>query len=237
MSDKILDRLAKLLELAESSNEHEAEVAAQRAAELMTKHQLDAADVEAHRAGASAPKIERGRIDAEEGAPESRVENWHKALLSSIADVLGARAWFRGRGKLAQFLIIGPADSVATGRYLYMHLSQQVNKLSREAQRRHGEAQNAWRRAYAMGMVARVWERLRAGRAEAMKVATTTALVWVDKTKAAIEQSYAEMSLRTAKAGKVKRPDAKSVGYRDGDRVDVGSGGARALGEGQRKLT
>lgn len=234
---KILDRLAKLMELAESSNEHEAELAAQRAGEMMAKHQLDSADIEAHVAGAQKPKVERGRIDAEESEPLSRIENWHKALLSSLADVLGAKAFFNGRGKYAEFRIIGPADSVSTGRYLYLHLSKQVSRLSRDAQRRHLEGSNAWRRAYSLGMVARLWERLKAGRAAALKVATTTALVWVDKTKLAIAAEYDQLSLRSARAPKAaKRPDAKSVGYFDGDRVDIGSSNARAIGEGQKKL-
>lgn len=234
----ILDKLAKLLELAESDNEHEAELAAQRASELMTKHSLEVADVEAHKVGASKPKIDRGRIDAaSDDEPFSRVENWHKSLAASIAEVLNARVIFRGRGKLFEFRLIGPADSVTTARYLYLHLVQQINAMSRAAQRRHNEPQNAWRRSYALGMVSKTWIRLKAGKAEAMKTATSTALVWVDKTKLAIEAEMASMKLRDARTGPKKRADAASWGYRDGDKVDLGSSTAPRLGEGQKKLT
>ena len=232
---KILDRLKKLMEMADRGTEAEAAVAAERAAELMAKHQLDVADVEAHKAGADKPQIERGRIDAEEADPLTRLENWNKSLLAAISDSLGARAWIQSRGKRGMFRIIGPVDSVSTARYLYLHLSRQVNRLSREAGRLHGETSNAWRRSYAIGMVARVWERLKAGRAAAMSAATSTALVWVDKTKQAIDAEHAEMNLRAARHGARKRPDAGSYGYRDGDRVDLGSGGAR-LAEGQKTL-
>ena len=38
--EKIIERIEKLLRLSESTNQHEAELAAQRASELMTKHQI-----------------------------------------------------------------------------------------------------------------------------------------------------------------------------------------------------
>lgn len=43
----VLDKVRKLLELAKSANEHEAATAAARAAELMLKHQIEEADLEA----------------------------------------------------------------------------------------------------------------------------------------------------------------------------------------------
>lgn len=234
---EVLDRLAKLMEMAERGTENEAQVAAERASEMMAKHQLGVADVEAHRAGATRPRIERGRIDAEEGEPMSRMENWHKSLLAGIADAVGAACYINSRGKRGMFRIIGPVDSVATARYLYLHLSRQVNRLSREAQREHHEPQNAWRRSYALGMVARVWERLKAGRATAMREATSTALVWVDKTRQAIDEEFSAMELGVSRAPQArKRPDAGSYGYRDGASVDLGSDDAPRIGEGQRKL-
>ena len=44
--DKIKEKIAKLLALAESSNPHEAELAAKRAYELMLKHKLELSDIE-----------------------------------------------------------------------------------------------------------------------------------------------------------------------------------------------
>ncbi len=58
-NERVLDRLAKLLELAERGDENEAQVAAQRAAELMARHQLSVADVAAR--GSVAPTTEKDR--------------------------------------------------------------------------------------------------------------------------------------------------------------------------------
>lgn len=231
---KILDRLVKLLELAKRGTENEAELAAQRAAELMAKYQLDAADVEARLNTGAKPNLETGRVDGDGDAPK-RVERWHSVLLAVVADVSGGRAWMHGAGRYQQFMMIGPKDSVASAKYLYAMLERDVNRLSREAGRRHGEASNAWRRAYALGMVSRISERLRAGKAAAVRAATSQALVVVDATKKAIEEKLEEMKLRTVKRGTQKRPDAAFYGYRDGERVDLGGQHAR-LGEGQKKL-
>ena len=45
--DKLLDRIKRLLRLAESSNVHEAASAAARAQELMSRHRIEAASLEA----------------------------------------------------------------------------------------------------------------------------------------------------------------------------------------------
>ena len=48
MSDRVLDRLAKLLALSKSSNPHEAATASRMAGEIMRKHDLKEADVAEH---------------------------------------------------------------------------------------------------------------------------------------------------------------------------------------------
>lgn len=235
MTDKILDRLAKLLEMSKSGNENEAALAAERAAELMVKHQLEIADVEMRLKGKEARvEVTTARIDGGDDAPPSRIENWHKNLLSSVVDLHGGRAFFRGRGKYATFSMIGPKDAVATARYMYSFLERQINRLSRAATRERGES-NAWRRSYAIGMVVRVSERLRAGKRAAMATATTQALVLVDKTAIAVQAEWDKRKFRDGRSGPRKRPDAGQYGYADGDRVDIGSA-TGALGEGQKKL-
>ncbi len=166
----------------------------------------------------------------------SRVEAWHKALGAVVADSLGGRLWFSGRGKTAVFRMVGPPDSVATARYVYMHLERQVARLSRTAMREHGETQNAWRRAYAMGMVTRIAERLRAGRASVMCAASSTAMVHVSAQRRVVDEAYDALDLRRARVGRQKRPDAGTHGYMDGGDVDLGAGDKPRLGEGQRRL-
>lgn len=237
---KILDKLQKLHQLMSSPNEHEAQLAAQRAAELMAKHQIEMAEVQAHAAGrgVAAPEIVSARVDGVDESEAPRVENWHKTLLAALGEAFGAKVWMQGAGKRRKFYAVGTADSVSAIRYMYSMLERTVNRLSRAAGRAIGEDSNAWRRSYAVGMSIRIGERLSAGRRAGMQGASTTALAVIDKTKEAIDAKLKEAApkLREARAGKRKRGDATSYGYRDGERVDIGSADASRLGEGQKKL-
>jgi hypothetical protein len=235
--EKILDRLVKLIEMSKRGTEHEAEIAAQRAAELMAKHQIDAATVEAQLSGkAKKPDLERGRVDADNEAAPSRVERWHSVLLAAVAEACGGRAWMHGKGRKQMFFMVGPKGAVDSAKYLYAMLEKDVNRLSREAGRRHEQPSNAWRRAYALGMSSKISHRLMEGRKAAMSQATSTALVVVDATKRAIDDVLDAMDLRQQKRGAQKRPDAMTWGYIDGDKVDLGITDRARLGEGQKKL-
>lgn len=238
IDDKIMSRLAKLLEMAERGGEHEAQLAAERAAELMARYEIEMADVQARTGQPAKPTIERGRVDSlwEDADGWPRVENWHRALLSALAGVMGGKAWVHGKGKQYQFHMVGTRDAINAVRYTYALLERQINRLSREAQRRHVEPSNAWRRSYAIGMVSKIYDRLKAGKAAAHQGASSTALVVVDATAIAVKAEYDQLKLRTMKSAARKRPDAGSYGYADGDRVDLGDRDSARLGEGQRKL-
>lgn len=234
----IVDRIAKLLELSESSNEHEAELAAQRAAEMMAKHQISMLEVQAARGQRDAPiAVEEGRVDAEQDADLSRVENWHKTLLVTVADACGGRAWMRNKGRNAMFFFAGPADSVSTARYLYMSLERQVSRLSRGATRVRIES-NAWRRAYAMGVVAKIGKRMRDARRAVVNASGSLALVLVDKQKLAVDAHMAEKGkMCQTRSGEMKRAEAVAHGYVDGDKIDVGDPNRERVGAGCKKLT
>jgi hypothetical protein len=236
VTERILDRLSKLLAMRDGGTEAEAEVAALRAAELMARYQLTEADVPRPRA--DKPGVESGRIDDEEGAPLARFSQWRKQLGIAVANVFGARmyTWVEGRTKYMSMRMVGPRDSVNTARYMYMALEKEVGRQARAAMRRHGEDSSSWRRNYALSMVLRIGERLKEGRATAMQTATETALVWVDMQKQAIDEECNKLGLRTSRPRGGDRPDARRVGYRDGANVDIGDASRDRLTEGQRKL-
>ena len=61
--EKIIERIKKLLELSKSSNEHEAAIAASRAAELMMDHQISEAEI--HSSSVRAEPVVEEMIDKE----------------------------------------------------------------------------------------------------------------------------------------------------------------------------
>lgn len=231
---RLIERLRKLQAMAERpSNEAEGEVAAMRLAELMARHQVEQADL----AGGDAPVgVEDARIDAEENAPMPRIERWELELASVVAEMCGGRAWYHQSPVDRRRMIVrmyGPPGSVGAARYMYMWLRRQVADYSRAASR---DQSNAWRRGYASGMVAKIYQRMRDARRAVVETSSSTALVVIDRQRQAIDARYEAQDLTPRRSRELKRPDARVTGWREGDRVDLGDSGAARIGEGPRRL-
>lgn len=230
VSDALMRKLRALAEMAERGTEHERESAAGKLAEIMAKHQIASFD-----ASTPEPSADEGRLDDDEGAPPSRVENWEKQLLSGLASALGGRCWMRGKGRYQQMRMVGPAGSIGAARYMYAWLRRQINEMARSAGRACGETSNAWRRAYASGMTAKVYKRMVDARRVVMS-SSETAIVLVDRQKQAVDRRFADLgNLRQSRGGRLQRVDAASSGWIDGDRVDLGSSSGH-LTEGAKRL-
>lgn len=226
---KILERLAKLMEMSGSDNEHEASVAAERASELMAREQLTIADVTAYVAGQSVVSVETGRVDDEQDAPMSkRCEMWHQLLCLHVVEAFGGRMWRNHRQKSYIFQMVGPPTSVSAARYVYCMLEREVGRLARAEMKRRGES-NSWRRAYARGMSARIGERLKAGRASVMQSAVGTAMIFVGAQQKAVDDHIGNMNLKVSKGGQTKTPGALHEGYRDGETVELPNNMQRGL--------
>ena len=175
----ILDRLRKLMDLSTSSNEHEARLAATRATELMTKHQITLADLTAHTSAQQQVVLESGRVDDEDSAPCShRCEAWHLTLLSYITLALGGRGWRQQNRRAYMFYMMGPPDTVNAARYIYMQLERTISRLARAEMKSRNES-NSWRRAYSDGMAVNVGARLLEQRKSTLTTASSTAMVHI----------------------------------------------------------
>src|SRR5678809_770365 len=97
-------------------------------------------------------------------------------LGASLADGLGGKMWRLYGHKVFKFYMVGPPDSVAAARYLFLALKNEVNRLGRLQMRTRNET-NAWRRAYCHGVVMRISHRLKQGRQQVLS--TSTAMVHV----------------------------------------------------------
>jgi hypothetical protein len=77
MTETLIEKVRKLLALAESPNENEAALAAEKAQELMLRHGIDMAQV----AAASG----KSTIGAEEGKTRGKVDPWRRTLAHHMA--------------------------------------------------------------------------------------------------------------------------------------------------------
>lgn len=178
---KIIERVQKLLRLAESSNVHEAATAAARAQELMERHRIDVATVHAE---PSAIEDHRDRPLA----TSSRLPRWRVTLAVAVAEASGCRVYIRDAEGRRSLVVVGTRDDAANVLTLDAYLAGEVERLTRRLGRGQGRR---WCTGFRLGAVTTLAHRLREARnaartrarreAEARRAAgQTTALVRVD---------------------------------------------------------
>jgi hypothetical protein len=154
--EKVVDRIARLLALAESPNRHEAEAAMAAAQRLMLRHNLDT--VRAHAA--------RDYGFAHLGKPNGRVGE-HERL---VAMILGKHFFVEAiwipvyrplEGKRGSVLeICGTRANLAIAEYVHAFLHHAAERLWREHRRAAGIASDRERRTYLAGVMTGFSERL-----------------------------------------------------------------------------
>jgi hypothetical protein len=167
----ILDRVAKLLALAESSNEHEAQAAMNAAQRLMLKHNLEELSV--------------GREQAVSfrhlGSPTGRVTEHERILANILAehffvDAIWVPVWRPSEAKRGSVLeICGRLENLEMSEYVYTFLMQTAARLWTEHKKNLGIRQNRDRRAYLAGVMAGFKQELEAQ----TRRNTKEGLVWV----------------------------------------------------------
>ncbi len=258
----IIDRVRKLLKLAEYGTENEAALAATRAAELMAEHALTEAIVrlEDPRRPAEAI-IEGARVDPTATVTRKRVA-WKEAVASGVADSLGLRTWIKGHDMVA----FGRESATQTWGYTTLYLCAEIERLCTEAwniegddAKQAGQNTKAWKNAFRIGAARRVSKRLRekastlkTARVQARQAAVDSAakqspdspcerqyhaLVLVDKDQQEVDSEYSTYAKRHKfrSAGAVGRTSSRSgyeAGSSAGDQVSLG-GGRGGLGAGR----
>ena len=167
----VLERIAKLLALAESPNEHEAQAAMSAAQRLMLKHNIEAAV-----SGGVASYCFRHL-----GQPSGRVAE-HQRRLAMILDeyffvqVIWVPVWRVSEAKRGSVLeVCGSRDNVELAAYVYDFLTYTADALYRADRKRRRDRTHAARRKFLAGVISGFHERLRGER----KRSEAQGLVWV----------------------------------------------------------
>jgi hypothetical protein len=167
----VLERIAKLLALAESPNEHEAQAAMSAAQRLMLKHNLEAAV-----SGGAASYCFRHL-----GRPTGRVSE-HERRLAMILDefffvqVIWVPVWRVSEAKRGSVLeVCGSRDNVELAAYVYDFLSYTADALYRADRKRRGDRSHQARRKFLAGVMSGFHDRMRRERQRSAE----QGLVWV----------------------------------------------------------
>ncbi len=168
---RVLERVTKLLALAESSNVHEAQSAMNAAQRLMLKY-----NVEAVRDGAP-----QGYGFRHLGRPTGRVSESERILAVIVGDYFFVEAiwvpvWRPLEGKRGSVLeVCGTPENLEMAEYVHSFLTHGAERLWREHKKKHGIRKNANRRTFLAGVMAGFRDKLEQQKREN----TERGLVWV----------------------------------------------------------
>ena len=171
--DRVIGRVRKLLALAESSNQHEAELAASTAQRLILKFNID---LQTRRS-----EEEAGYTYAYVGQPTGRVQVHQRSIASLLIEHFFVRGIWVGvyqplEGKRGTVLeICGRPENVQMAEFVHDFLLRTIERLWVEHKKANRIKSNRDRRSFLAGAVAGFSAKLREKRAEAQR----EGLVWV----------------------------------------------------------
>jgi hypothetical protein len=243
MEAKILDRVRKLLALSkDANNPNEAALAAARASELMTEHNLS----EAMLVTGEKP-VERIINDFQVGAEKkgrSKRVAWKISVASAVAKTFGATLWTQG-GNIKLF---GRESAVQAASYTTQYLWTEVERLAKAALAEHRPVRaKAFGNSFRLGAANEISRRLREQHAAKQterieqavdphtpnKQSLYTALVRVEKAQAEVDEAYKAFSSRLSKGtpiGRISSSNAYGAGRAAGATVSLGGGARASLG-------
>jgi hypothetical protein len=238
---KILDRVAKLMRLSKSTNEHEAANAASLAAELMIEHQISEAQIASATGADAADPL--NLVNAFES--KSKV-SWRTSILSGLCYAFGVYLVTdrRERGTV-KLMISGKTSAVDTVLYMFPYLCAETDRLADDLYPSRGTGTpRTWKHAFRLGCAATIRDRLVAQKDSqvAQARAAGLSLMRIDQAIALAKDHCVANML--GKGDKLSKSGSKSAysnrdgfaaGKEAGKRVAIGRSG-QALGTGQRML-
>ena len=230
---RVVERVAKLLALATSANEHEAETAMNAAQRLMLEHNLS--DV----ARGDRRFVSRLLAPAVPRLEEARTRIGGLLSAHFFVEVIILSVWMPAEGRNGRAIeVTGTPENVDMAEYVYAFLDRTADALWAEHKRAHGVRGDRDRRAFRAGVVGGFYAKLEAERGRAV----TRGLVWVGDPQLKTHQRarYPRVSMNTyrgsgdASARHFGREAGKKVVLHRGVGGEGGGagGGGRLLGSG-----
>jgi hypothetical protein len=218
----ILDRLRKLHALSKSDNPHEAALAAQLAQQLMMQHHLEEFDLTQDQHRPQEPIQDYGSIEPERAGPR-RIPGWQAGLADGVARSFDCRIYVKPGVAIC---IVGRRTDVEASRYTFLALARTVDRLANEAwnrERSPGADATRWKRAFRLGAVHSIEERLKAGRKEVTaSIPRERALVLIRRDEAVDDWVDTNLNLASGRASTtLVRLDAFAAGKTAGHSVTL----------------
>jgi hypothetical protein len=225
--DEVVSKVRKLLELSRSSNENEAALAAAKARELLSGHNLSLADLPSDR-------LEDSLFIVQSAVDVGKViRNWVKGLHLSVAIGFQCEPLVRRkRGAAPLLTFIGTDTDAEVAVHTFLFLYDELGKLANSALPRlkrdnGGWATSALRYAYLDGAVQRINERFHQ-ETSGIKTREQSSCKDLVLAKDRLIQKYIEKTFacvhREYSRGRAVSAGAFQRGYRDAGSLDIRPG-------------
>lgn len=255
--NKILDRIQKLLRLANNAgSEAEAALAAERARKMMAEHEIHEAMISLETPTEIAPEpIEKGF----EVTKTKKKVAWHMRIANAVAHSYGGRAYWTG-GRIQMF---GRLSAVQAANYTTHYLLREVERITdRDADGTSKSFRNAFRLGCATRIAERITEQARVAKLAKSQPTFTAAepldgegltaredtqeqevnplaLAIVEKNQQEVDEEYATFSRRFGRAvnvGNYSSGGGYYAGRSAGERANLGGNARGGLKAGQGVL-
>jgi uncharacterized protein DUF2786 len=154
---QVIDKIRKLLALSNSSNEHEAALAASHAQRLLSEHNLAMADIEPDNKPHSADKVET--------TVSKTLPKWVRHLSAGVCTAFDCQAIHNPVAGKMTFIGVGADVQIAA--YTFAYLDKTVRKLCANYMKFHvndnvaNRQRELMRQSYYLGAVSTISSRLR----------------------------------------------------------------------------
>lgn len=237
--NRVIERVKALLAVSKSDNEHEAALAAERAAELMATYRLEEAQLRVDDTSRAAEDIkERVLLD---NTTKKRVA-WKELIADGVAKSLGCHLYLTGEGPA----VFGREGATQAWRYTCQYLFNEVNRLADEAWEAEafeatlaGHTIKKWKNSFRVGCAQSIIMRLYETAKPKPASSNEQALMIIDKDDMELESQYNIMAEGFTKAdaiGYISNRTGYKAGLDAGQDLPLG-GGRAGLPEGQRSLS
>jgi hypothetical protein len=155
-----VEKIARLLSLSQSANEHEAQAAMAAAQRLMLKYNIEV----------TASAAERDFVFAHLGTPTGRVDESQRVLATILGEfffveILWVNVYRALEGKRGAVLeVCGTKANVELAEYVYAFLMQSAARLWEQHKRANGIRGNSDRRRFSAGVMTGFYQKLVAQR-------------------------------------------------------------------------
>lgn len=217
-NNPIIEKIRKLLALANSSNEHEAALAASHAQRLLSEHNLAMADITSEQKPQSADKVE--------ATVSKTLPKWVRHLSAGVCTAFDCQAIHHPA--IGKMIFVGVGADAQVAAYTFAYLDRTVRRLCSSYMKHHvndnviNRHRELMRQSYYLGAVSTITGRLR----EQKAVTPTTPGALVPIKEGLIKRAMSDMGPTRMVMSRRSyiNSDAYSKGQQDGQQVGINKG-------------